>query len=219
MHALYALVSGPLVWLAAAIFVAGSLYRLISMALLARRRDTLVYAYFSPRHALRSIFHWLLPFGTTNWRRNPLMTLVTFSFHISLFVAPLFLFAHIALFQEAWGISWPYLPDGLADALTLVVLAGCGFFAWRRRALPHVRYLTTASDWGLLALVAVPFATGFWTYHGLPGAEIAGILHMFSGESMLAAIPFTRLSHMLFFPFTRGYMGSEFGAVRLAKDW
>ena len=219
MHALYALVSGPLVWLAAAIFVAGSLYRLISMALLARRRDTLVYAYFSPRHALRSIFHWLLPFGTTNWRRNPLMTLVTFSFHISLFVAPLFLFAHIALFQEAWGISWPYLPDGLADAFTLVVLAGCGFFAWRRRALPHVRYLTTASDWGLLALVAAPFATGFWAYLGLPGAEIAGILHMFSGESMLAAIPFTRLSHMLFFPFTRGYMGSEFGAVRLAKDW
>jgi hypothetical protein len=44
-------------------------------------------------------------------------------------------------------------------------------------------------------------------------------MHILSGEVMLAAIPFTRLSHMLFFPFTRGYMGSEFGGVRHAKDW
>ena len=35
----------------------------------------------------------------------------------------------------------------------------------------------------------------------------------------LLAIPFTRLSHMLFSPFTRAYMGSEFGKVRMARDW
>jgi hypothetical protein len=46
-----------------------------------------------------------------------------------------------------------------------------------------------------------------------------GIIHILSGEIMLVAIPFTRLSHMIFFAFTRGYMGSEFGAVRHAKDW
>jgi nitrate reductase gamma subunit len=219
MHALYALVSGPLVWLAVVLFIGGSLYRLISMAWLARSRDPLVYAYFRPWYALRSILHWLVPFGATNWRRHPVMTLVTFAFHISLFAAPLFLFAHMALVRESWGVSWWYLPDGLADGLTLVVLGACVFFAWRRLTQPHVRYLTSPSDWGLLLLVAAPFATGFWAYHGLPGAATAGILHMFSGELMLAAIPFTRLSHMLFFPFTRGYMGSEFGAVRMAKDW
>jgi hypothetical protein len=36
-------------------------------------------------------------------------------------------------------------------------------------------------------------------------------LHVLAGDIMLAAIPFTRLSHMLFSPFTRAYMGSEFG--------
>ncbi len=36
---------------------------------------------------------------------------------------------------------------------------------------------------------------------------------------MLVAIPFTRLSHMLFAPLTRAYMGSEFGGIRHAKDW
>ena len=43
--------------------------------------------------------------------------------------------------------------------------------------------------------------------------------HIVSGEIMLMAIPFTRLSHMIFSPFTRAYMGSEFGAVRHVKDW
>ena len=36
------------------------------------------------------------------------------------------------------------------------------------------------------------------------------------GEIMLVAIPFTRLSHMIFSPLTRAYMGSEFGKVRHA---
>ena len=31
--------------------------------------------------------------------------------------------------------------------------------------------------------------------------------------------PWTGLSHALFFPFTRGYIGSEFGAIRHARDW
>ena len=42
---------------------------------------------------------------------------------------------------------------------------------------------------------------------------------MIAGAVWLAVIPFTRIVHMLFYPFTRAYMGSEFGYVRSAKDW
>jgi nitrate reductase gamma subunit len=219
MHAIHDLASGPLVWLAAILFLGGSLYRLVSMWRLARRKDPLVFAYMSPRHALRSILHWLVPFGSTNWRLNPAMTVVTFAFPICLFAAPLLLFAHIALIHEAWGFSWPYLPDAAADLMTVVVILACLYFGLRRIRRPEVRFLTRFSDWALLLVVAAPFLTGFWAYHQLPGAPLAGILHMLAGELMLAAIPFTRLSHMLFFPFTRGYMGSEFGAVRHVRDW
>jgi nitrate reductase gamma subunit len=45
------------------------------------------------------------------------------------------------------------------------------------------------------------------------------IVHILSGEIMLAVIPFTKLFHMVLFPFVRGYMGSEFGGIRMAKDW
>ncbi len=219
MHEIYKFVSGPLVWLAFIIFVGGSLYRLISMAILAKKKDGLVYEYFSLKYAFRSIYHWLIPFCSRNSQQHPWLTLVTFAFHVSLIFTPLFLLAHIILIKESWDISWWFLPEGMADFLTIVVIAGCVFLGIRRIVRPEVRYLTNTSDFIILALVGLPFITGFWSFHQWPGSTFMGILHIFSGEVLLVMIPFTRLSHMIFFPFTRGYIGSEFGAVRNVKDW
>ncbi len=219
MHGIYQFVSGPLVWISVILFIVGSLYRLISMALLAKKKDPLIYTYMSFYYGLRSIFHWVIPFASENMRKNPIMTLVTFAFHICLIIVPLFLFAHIILFKEAWNIGWWYIPDGAADVMSVIVVGACVFFAVRRITSPEVKFLTSPSDFVLLALVAAPFITGFWTYHQWAGYRLMGLLHMLSGEIMLSIIPFTRLSHMLFFPFTRAYMGSEFGSIRHAKDW
>lgn len=219
MHEIYNFVSGPLVWVSFIIFFGGSLYRLISMVLLARKKEPMVFEYMSFYYALRSILHWIIPFGTVKWRKNPFFTIVTFTFHICLIFIPIFLFAHIILWKESWDISWWYMSDIAADTMTVIVIASCVFFLIRRIVMPEVQFLTTLSDYVILAVVAAPFITGFWTYHQFPGFRIMGIIHILAGEIMLAAIPFTRLSHMIFFPFTRGYMGSEFGAVRQAKDW
>ena len=67
--------------------------------------------------------------------------------------------------------------------------------------------------------MAAPFITGFLAYHQWFAYPVLMILHVITGEIMLVAIPFTRLSHMLFAPLTRAYMGSEFGKVRHARDW
>ncbi|HAO22381.1 MAG: nitrate reductase [Desulfobacteraceae bacterium IS3] len=219
MHHIYDFVSGPLVWLSFIIFISGSIYRIATMAMLAKKKDGVVYDYMDSFYALRSIMHWIIPFGSENMKKHPAMTIVTFVFHISLVIAPLFLFAHIALIKEAWDISWGYISDTTADIMTILVIASCVFFMLRRIKLPEVRYLTDTSDYILLAIVAAPFVTGFLAYHQWMGYKLMVILHILSGEVMLAAIPFTRLSHVLFFPFTRGYIGSEFGAVRHAKDW
>lgn len=219
MHSLYALVSGPLVWVAFIIFIGGSIYRLISMAILAKEKDAVVYEYMDIRYALRSIFHWIIPFGSVNMRQKPLTTIVSFLFHICVIILPIFLFAHVILWKESWNISWAYISDPIADMMTIIVIGACIFFLVRRLVLPQVKYLTTPSDFVILAIVAAPFITGFWSYHQFPGYEWMTIFHMLSGEIMLASIPFTRLSHMLFFPFTRGYTGSEFGAVKHAIDW
>lgn len=219
MHAIYNIVSGPLVWVAFTLFIGGSIYRLVSMALLAKKKDPMVFAYMHPKFALRSIFHWIIPFASVNSRKNPILTIVTFLFHVCLIFVPIFLFAHMILIKESWNIGWWFLSDSTADFMTLIVIAGCVFFAARRIVRPEVKFLTSPSDFVLLAVIAAPFVTGFWTYHQWVGFKLMGILHILFGEIVLAVIPFTRLSHMLFFPFTRGYMGSEFGAIRNAKDW
>ena len=152
-------------------------------------------------------------------RRHPFITIVTFAFHICLLFVPIFLLAHIVLWDESWNISWWSISDSVADIMAVIVIAGCVFFLMRRVVSPEVKFVTSASDFVILAIVAAPFITGFLAYHQWFGYKFMLILHMLTGEIMLAAIPFTRLSHMLFFPFTRAYMGSEFGAVRHAKDW
>lgn len=219
MHSIYNFVSGPLAWLAFTVFVAGSLYRLVYMIVLVHRKEKFIYTYMSWKYSLRSILHWMTPFATENWRRHPVLTIVTFTFHICLFLTPIFLLAHVVLWSEAWSASWWTLPEGLVQVMTVIVIGGCVFFLVRRLVTPEVRYVTSASDYVILIIVALPFITGFLAYFQWFEYQFFIILHILSGELMLVAIPFTRLSHMLFSPFTRAYMGSEFGGVRHARDW
>lgn len=219
MHDIYQFVSGPLAWSAFIIFIGGCLFRLINLLVLVHRKERFIYSYMSLKYGLRSILRWSTPFATENMRRHPGMTIVAFAFHICLLVTPLFLLAHVILIEEAWNVSWWTLPDGLADAMTIVVIGGCIFFFIRRLTSREVQYVTSASDFVLLAIVAAPFLTGFLAYYQWFGYKFLVILHILSGEVMLVTIPFTRLSHMITAPLTRAYMGSEFGGVRHAQDW
>jgi nitrate reductase gamma subunit len=152
-------------------------------------------------------------------RKHPVLTIVTFLFHICLIVTPIFLLSHVILWDESWNVSWWSLPDGVADFMTMIIIAGCIFFLVRRLVSPEVQFVTSASDYVILAIVAAPFVTGFFAYHQWFAYKSFMILHILAGEIMLVAIPFTRLSHMIYSPFTRAYMGSEFGGVRHARDW
>lgn len=222
MNAIYEFVTGPLAWAAWSVFLLGSAWRLWSMYTLAKAKDAQSMAFMDLGFSLRSIINWLIPFNALGWRINPAMTVATFAFHICLIAAPVFLVAHVALWDEFFGLSYPALPDSVADAMTLVVIAACLFFAGRRFVLPQVRFITTGKDWLALIIVLAPFLTGFLAYHqvgGAAGYDALIIAHIVAGEIMLAAIPFTRLSHMVFAVFTRAYMGSEFGGVRHARDW
>jgi len=189
------------------------------MLQLVYRKERFIFSFMSLKYSLRSIIHWMTPFATVNMRRHPLMTIVTFAFHICLVITPIFLLSHIILFDESWDISWLALPDSAADIMTGVVIAACLFFLIRRLKSPEVQYVTSPADYWLLGIVAAPFITGFYAYHQGPGYSVFLILHILTGEIMLIAIPFTRLSHMVLSVFSRAYTGSEFGGVRHARDW
>ncbi|MBW1954432.1 MAG: nitrate reductase [Deltaproteobacteria bacterium] len=219
MHDVYQFVSGPLAWVAFLLFIGGSLYRIIAMLAEVKEKEPFIFTYMSLKYSLRSILHWITPFATYNWRRNPVLTVVTFVFHICLFACPIFLLAHVTLWDEAWDIRWWTLPDAVADVMTVIVIACCLFFLIRRVTQREVKFVTYPSDYVVLGIVAAPFLTGFLAYHQWFTYPVFMILHVLAGEVMLAAIPFTRLSHMLFSPFTRAYMGSEFGVIRKSKDY
>jgi len=219
MNAAYEFVTGPLAWLAWGIFLLGSAYRLVSMYQLAKKKDASSIAFMSWGYSLRSIINWLIPFNALGWKKNPLMTVATFAFHICLLAAPIFLVAHVMLWDQYFGVSYATIPDSVTDIMTMVVIGACLFFAGRRFLQSEVRYITTGQDWLVLVIVLAPFLTGFLAYHQLLDYDLMVILHVVAGEIMLAAIPFTRLSHVVFAVFTRAYMGSEFGGVRHARDW
>ena len=219
MNTIYEFVTGPLAWLAWTAFIVGSAWRLASMYKLAKTKDASSIAFMSWKYSLRSIAHWITPFATLGWRKNPALTVATFLFHILLFAVPIFLTAHVMLWDQFFGISFPAIPDPIGDYLTILVIALCAFFAIRRFQNPNVRYITKPADWIALAIVFAPFLTGFLAYRQILDYDTMIILHILAGEVMLVAIPWTRLSHMVFAVFTRSYMGSEFGGVRHARDW
>jgi nitrate reductase gamma subunit len=214
---MYNFVSGPLVWIAFAVFAGGIIYQFVTMLQLAKKDK--VYPYMDAKYSLRSLAHWLVPFASKNMRMRYETTITTFAFHLCLILVPLFLTAHVMMFSFAWGPKWATLTERGADWLTVLVILATLFFLVRRWMLPEVRFVTFGSDYLLLIVVAAPFITGFMASHQWFDYETMVVIHIISGAVMLMAIPFTRLSHMLFFPFTRAYMGSEFGAVRHARDW
>ena len=215
---MYELVRGPLVWIAFLVFFGGCIYKLREMYTLAVSEKS-VLPVMSLKFGARSLFHWLVPFNSKNMRMHPVMTVVTFAFHSCLIITPLFAMGHAVSWHESWGISWYALPAAVTDVMTAIVIGACIFFALRRIVLPEVRNVTFGSDWLILLVVVAPFVTGLLAHLQVLPYEMMLTLHVATGALWLIVIPFTRLSHMLWFVFTRAFMGSDFGAVRNARDW
>ncbi|MBW2604637.1 MAG: hypothetical protein JRE28_10040 [Deltaproteobacteria bacterium] len=164
--------------------------------------------------AARSIFFWLLPFGTHGWRTQPFMTLVFFTFHTGAVFVPLFLAAHNMILKDKTGFSLPAMHQSPADILSWAVIVSAVFLLLRRVALPEVRILTTKNDYFILFLSVAPFITGLICRYELGDYSFWLPAHMISGEILLIAVPFTKLSHMLLFFMSRAQLGMDFGIKR-----
>ena len=215
---MYEFVTGPLAWVAFGIFFVGLIVRIVLYFRgLNWQMDRVAYrtqASYGIRGAIRSIFSWLVPFGTRGWRTHPVFTIITFGFHLSLFISAIFLPAHNYILERKWGISFFTIPSGAGDVLTILVMIAVGMFIIRRLVLPEVRIITTAHDYLILAIAVAPFITGFIAYHQIFEYKLWLILHILSGEIMLVAIPFTKLSHFVLFFMSRMQLGMDYGIKR-----
>ncbi|MGD2127256.1 MAG: hypothetical protein PVG99_14325 [Desulfobacteraceae bacterium] len=212
----FSFVEGPLLWVAFLTCLIGTLVKAILLYSVSRKTDPVIYKHFKWKWVFATYARWLLPINR-DVAKNPVFIPLVYVFHICLLVVPIWLSGHITLWEESrFAFSWTPIPDGLADWMTLILLAIAIFFLLRRILSPDIRTISTFSDYFLLVVTALPFATGYFTTHGtLEGVGFLGdnmmLIHMLCGELVLILMPFTRLSHYLLFFFSRAATGIEFG--------
>ena len=221
---MYGFVQGPLVWIAGLVFFLGLLFQGIQFFRLTREKEWLYPPLFpeikkEKKTLDRLMACCLASLRGTLWETDRLMTIVTSVFHLCLFVTPLFLLGHNILLAQALGLSLWSLPEWITDRLTLAILICAAFFLGRRLFLARVRIITTAYDYLILLIATAPFLTGYLAYHQWFDYPTVITLHILSGETMLIALPFTKLGHMLFLFLYRFLIGSEYSFARGTRTW
>lgn len=223
---MYEFVRGPLLWISAAICVAGLVYRTVRLFRLSEKKGAAVCPVTIPKDGPASSISAeemkldrIVRFQNSVLGRHPIMTVASGLFHLCLFVPALFLMAHNTLLRNSTGLRLPSLPDGLADFMTAVVLAGGIFFLVRRLAIPKVASISSRQDYGVLLLTVAPYLTGFLAYHHLFDYKTMLTLHVLTGDLLLMALPFTKVGHMVFFFFSRLTLGGEFSLGRGSRTW
>lgn len=215
---MYEILTGPLLWIAFAVFFVGLGARVVLYFLgLDWRLDRVAYKpymAFGIKGAIRSVYRWLLPFGTYSWRAKPIYTTMFFAFHFALVLVPLFLEGHAVMIKNGTGISWPAMPQVLADTLAIAGFLGGLGIVIRRFVLPEVRILTDAKDMLLLVLTMTLLGSGIVAAHSPANYEFWITLHVLCGVLVLLTAPFTKLAHIVLFFCTRIQLGMDFGIKR-----
>ncbi|MFH1993543.1 MAG: sulfate respiration complex protein HmcE [Pseudomonadota bacterium] len=216
---MYNFLTGPGLWLSMGICLIGLFVRgVMYVKGLSWQLDRVAYTAHPKagiKGALRSIFFWIIPFGTRGWRAQPFMTVLCYTFHVGAVGVPLFLAAHNMILKEKMGFSFFIaLNQKLADILSWGVVISAAFLMLRRIALPEVRILTTMHDYAVLLLSVAPFITGLICRYQWGDASFWLPAHIFCGEILLIAVPFTKLSHILLFFMSRAQLGMDFGIKR-----
>jgi nitrate reductase gamma subunit len=157
------------------------------------------------RTVLMDTLSWALPYDHLV-RGTLLLTFASILFHVGVVVVPLFLGDHVALWETHLGIQLPAVGEGLADALTLTTIACLLVLLSYRVLIPRSRELSRPSDYALPVMVLLPFVTGFMAahppYNPLPWNAMM-LVHVLSAEALFLSVPFSKLSHMVLFPFDR----------------
>jgi len=215
-------IRGQLISIALIIFILGLIFQLIQFFKLTKKKEW-VYPPLEIKSEKKSAGQWVaFCFGSLNgtlWKTDPLVTIMTSVFHLSLIGVPIFLLGHNILLDQSWGLSLWSLPESMTDVFTLVVLICLAFFLARRLFLARVRAITTLYDYVILLIAVAPFLTGYFAYHQWFHYDTVMTIHILAGEVMLITIPFTKLGHMLFFFLYRFLIGNEYSFAKGARAW
>lgn len=112
-------------------------------------------------------------------------------------------------------VSRPLYGHASAGLTAAACVVGLGRLI-RRLVLPHVRLISTPDDYFSLTMLVVWFALGTATQAhllGLPRFASAQYLiaYLYLTSFFLIYVPFSKISHYLYYPFTRWWLGRALG--------
>lgn len=216
-NALLEFTRGPLFYAALLIFIAGMTYRLFTVILLGWRPDRVPNRGSKLRGVLvayaKGIAIWpFIPWVKHTFTRNPLTYLSGGLFHLGLFVIIFLGTAHMLVWKSLLGFGWPTLILPIVDWMAAVTIVAMIALFINRRINPVLRLISGPAEWLNLLVVFLPMVTGYMmTHHMWFRYEVLYSLHTLTVDLMLIWIPFSRISHFMFYFFSRTFHGAQAG--------
>lgn len=203
------LAQGPFLDGAAIVFLVGMGIRAVQILARPRVRVIEGYARAPAASVLRSFLLWVLP-TPRMWRRNPLVPIAGWVFHLGFFVTLFGTSGHGLIWDHFFGVSWTGLPTGLLAWSAAITLAALVVLVVNHLANPALRVLGTPGQLVTHLIVGLPLLTGLALTQGwLEPFTVAMTVHILSAELLLVYIPLSPLSHVLLFFVTRTAWGLE----------
>ncbi len=208
---------GPFFQVALLIFIAGMAYRLVRVIFLGWSPDRVPAKGSKLGGAvisfLKGILIWpFVPFVKNTFKRNPLIYLAGGLFHLSLFVVVVLGTAHMLVWKSLLGFGWRTLPVPIVDWMAAVGIVAIIALFINRLINPVLKLITGPAEWMNLLVVFIPMVTGYMmTHHLWFRYEVLFSLHMISVNLLLIWIPLSRISHFMFYFFSKAIHGADFG--------
>jgi nitrate reductase gamma subunit len=208
---------GPFFQVALLIFIAGMAYRLVRVIFLGWSPDRVPARGSKVGGAIRSFLKGILiwpfiPWEKNTFSRNPLIYIAGGLFHLGLFVVIILGTAHMLAWKSLLGFGWPTLPLPIVDWMAAVAIASMMILFINRLTNPVLKLISGPAEWLNLLFVFLPMITGYIMTHHLwfPYEELFSF-HMLTVDVLLIWIPLSRISHFMFYFFSKAIHGADFG--------
>ena len=158
--------------------------------------------------ATYSLFNVAMPWEMASTRKHPLLYVQFALFHLGVAVSILMSFLI------------PYAPSLIASRTAILIMQGIYAAAvvvgllrmYRRISDPYLKSISTPDDYFSLALLTVWFASSYLAAPNRPASgETSLLVYFVLTAFFLVYVPFSKISHYLYYPFSRWYLGRTLG--------
>ena len=157
---------------------------------------------------IRSMMNVAMPWAMESIRKKPGFYAQFLIFHLGV----------VAAISATFIIPyWPQLFKSKIIIILFQAIVGAAFLVgilrlYRRLTNPALRLISTADDYFSIILMTIYFAVAVWampnTYHK---SEWPLILFFALTAFFLIYVPFSKIGHYLYYPFTRFFIGRAMG--------